>query len=206
MARPRSDIRLRIVRAARRRFLVEGVDGASMRAIAKDARTSLGMITYYFASKDELFLAVLEDRYEKLLADLELCLGGDAPVRDRLRAAIVRIGTASKEELEVLRLVLREALISSARLDGIVRRFQRGHLPMVLATIAQAQEDGLVRRDLPLPIAMISIFAVGVIPQLALPRLAHRVMGPVVAQSEQLQGDVLVDLLLDTVFRGIAPR
>ena len=44
MARPRSDIEPRIVHAARRRFLKEGVDGASLRTIAKDAGTSIGMV------------------------------------------------------------------------------------------------------------------------------------------------------------------
>ena len=46
MARPRGDIAPRILHAARKRFLVEGVDGASLRAIARDARTNKGMIYY----------------------------------------------------------------------------------------------------------------------------------------------------------------
>ena len=40
MARPRSDIQPRIVEAARYRFLRAGVDGASLREIAKDAKIS----------------------------------------------------------------------------------------------------------------------------------------------------------------------
>ena len=71
MARPRSDIGPRIVHAARRRFLVEGVDGASLRAIAHDARTSIGMIYYYFPTKDDLFLAVVEEMYVTVLADMK---------------------------------------------------------------------------------------------------------------------------------------
>ena len=39
MARPRTDIRARIVRAARARFLAAGVDGASLREIAQLAKT-----------------------------------------------------------------------------------------------------------------------------------------------------------------------
>src|SRR4029077_6434218 len=57
MARPRSDIQPRIVRAARERFLAEGVDGASLRTIASDAGTNVGMVFYYFPTKDDLFLA-----------------------------------------------------------------------------------------------------------------------------------------------------
>ncbi len=60
MARPRGDISERLVKAAREAFLTQGVDGASLREIAAEAGTSLGMITYYFPTKDDLFLAVLE--------------------------------------------------------------------------------------------------------------------------------------------------
>ena len=58
MGRTPSDIAPRIVHAARRRFLSDGVEGASLRAIARDARTSIGMIYYYYPAKDDLFLAV----------------------------------------------------------------------------------------------------------------------------------------------------
>ena len=47
MARPRGDISERLIKAAREAFLTQGVDGASLREIAAEAGTSLGMITYY---------------------------------------------------------------------------------------------------------------------------------------------------------------
>ena len=92
MGRPRTDIQPRIVRAARARFLAEGVDGASLRTIAADAGTSVGMIFYYFPTKDDLFLAVVEEVYARLLDDLRRALSGDAPVRERLKRAFLRLG------------------------------------------------------------------------------------------------------------------
>ena len=67
MARPGSDLRSRVVPAARARFLAQGVDGASLRSIADDAGTSIGMVYYYFKTKDDLFLAVVEDVYGELM-------------------------------------------------------------------------------------------------------------------------------------------
>ena len=74
MPRPRSDLAPRILAAARTRILHEGVDGASLRQIAADAGTTIGMIYYYFPTKDDVFLAVVEDVYEKLLVDVERAL------------------------------------------------------------------------------------------------------------------------------------
>src|SRR5580700_2287922 len=114
MARPRTDIQPRIVRAARARFLAEGVDGASLRTIASDAGTNVGMVFYYFPTKDDLFLAVVEEVYAKLLDDIGAALAGDDPVRDRLARVFARIGGSSDEKLQVVRLVVRESLLSSA--------------------------------------------------------------------------------------------
>jgi len=142
MARPRTDIAPRIVRAARARFLEHGVEGASLRAIAKDAKTSIGMVYYYYPTKDDLFLAVVEETYEQLLAGLEQALAGTEPVEVRLLRLYERVATLSNDEVEMLRLVVREALVSSARLERLLARFMRGHMPLVLGTILQGRADG----------------------------------------------------------------
>src|SRR6185312_177326 len=142
MARPRSDIEPRIVHAARRRFLKEGVDGASLRHIARDAKTSIGMVYYYFPTKDDLFLGVVEEVYEVALADLVKALDPSLPVEERILRLYSRVGSIKEEEVLVVRLVLREALVSSQRLDTIVERFERGHLPLMLKLVADGLQMG----------------------------------------------------------------
>jgi AcrR family transcriptional regulator len=142
MARPRSDIQKRIVLAARARFLADGVDGASLRHIARAARTSIGMVYYYFPTKDDLFLAVVEDVYSVVLADVLPALEPSLPVPERILRLYTRIGAITDDEIQVVRLVLREALVSSARLDRIVERFQRGHLPLLFQLVFDGLGDG----------------------------------------------------------------
>src|SRR6186713_3001728 len=115
MARPRSDIEPRIVAAARTRFLESGVDGASLRGIAADAGTSIGMVYYYFPTKDDLFFAVVEELYQKLLKDIEQAVLPDVAVEQRLERLFARVAQLTEDELLVIRLVFREALTSSAR-------------------------------------------------------------------------------------------
>jgi AcrR family transcriptional regulator len=120
--RPRSDIDERIVSAARSRFLTEGVDGASLRSIAADAGTNVGMIYYYFPTKDDLFLAVVESAYARLLDDLTGILSPEHEVSERLRGVYQRVAKMSEEEFDVIRIVIREAMVSSERLQkGICR-------------------------------------------------------------------------------------
>jgi AcrR family transcriptional regulator len=143
MARPRSDIAPRILQAARARFLAEGVDGASLRAIAEDAGTNIGMVYYYFQAKETLFLAVIEETYVGLLASLEQVLAPSIPARERLRGLYTRVGSLRPDEATMLRLVLREALTSPARLGRLIDRFRRGHVPLLIRLVQDAVREGL---------------------------------------------------------------
>lgn len=197
MARPRSDIAPRIVAAARARFLREGVDGASLRAIAADAGTSIGMVYYYFRSKDDLFLAVVEVPYVKFLDELTRQLDPALPPRDRIAAIYRRIARITPHEAEIARLVVREALVSSTRLASIVARFQRGHFPLVLRAIADGMREGSIRSDVPPLLLLPIIAAVGALPQLVLSRLAPRTATGVPHAHE------LPERLLELLYTGI---
>jgi AcrR family transcriptional regulator len=195
MPRPKSDIDVRILHAARERFLNQGVDGAPLRAIAKDAGTSIGMVYYYFPTKDDLFLAVVEEVYERVLGDFSAALAIDVPVVERIRRLYRRIGRLDAEELMVLRLVVREALVSSSRLERIIERFQRGHIPLVLRTVADGIADGTLddqRHPLLLFAALVSL---GTVPQLMARLLASHLPLGRTAEGAEL-ADQLVQLLL----------
>lgn len=202
MARPRTDIAPRIVHAARGRFLAEGVDGASLRTIARDAKTSVGMIYYYFPTKDDLFLAIVEEVYGALLADLERLLATKGNTRARLRKMFKRLGALSAEELDVVRLVIREALVSSTRLDRLLARFARGHLPLMLGTLAGGVQQGELIDDVPVPLLMMAVLGAG-----ALPQIFRRVVGERVPVFAALPvGDELADVMARVLFKGIGKR
>ncbi len=198
MARPRSDIEPRIVHAARRRFLKDGVDGASLRMIASDARTSIGMIYYYFPSKDDLFFAVVEEVYVELLADMTRALEPGAPVEQRIGRLYARIGSISDTELAIVQLVAREALGSSSRFDRLIQRFLRGHIPLVIAALGDGVRDGSIRPDLSPPLLFLCTLAVG-----ALPQLVRRAAGKRLPLAGLASGDALAQQLVNVLFHGI---
>ena len=201
MARPRSDIQPRIIRAARRRFLKEGIDGASLRGIAKDAGTSIGMLYYYFPKKDDLFFAVVEEIYAKLLADMTGALEPDAPVEERLRRLYARVGAVSDTELATVQLIVREVLVSPARLKRLVARFQRGHIPLVFAALADGIGAGRIDASLPPALLLLCTLALGAVPQLLL-----RALGREPPFAGLPEGGALSEVLIRVLFRGIGPK
>lgn len=168
MARPKSDIDIRIVHAARSAFLAEGVDGSSLRAIAKQAKTSVGMVSYYFPTKDDLFLAVVEEVYAALLRELDAILADPVPLPKRLEALSTRIGRMSEEELDVVRIVVREALLSQQRFRRVFERFKRGHIPMLIHALERAARAGEIDATIPMPILVGATLGIIGIPQIML--------------------------------------
>jgi AcrR family transcriptional regulator len=199
MARPRSDIQPRILHAARARFLADGVDGASLRQIASDAQTSIGMVYYYFPTKEELFLAVVEEIYARVLDDLARALAPDVAVEERLHRLYVRLGKLSEEEVTILRLVARELLVSSERRERLMARFLRGHVPLLLSTIMDGVRAGVLTDRAHPVLVGITAGLVGLLPQVVLKAVGERFP----AGLGLPRGEALSHALADLVLQGI---
>ena len=203
MARPKSDIDQRIITAARARFLHDGVDGASLRSIAQDAGTNVGMIYYYFPTKDALFLAVIEQGYGRILADITAAMRGEGPVRERFHAIYRRLAALSELEFDIVRIIAREALVSSTRLQQLVARFGGGHVPVVLATTQAGIADGTFDPRHPLPALLGAVVASAVMPQI----LHRRLTTEVPALAEMLPTPAaFADAMFEIVMNGATPR
>lgn len=88
--------RVRLLDSAERLFAKAGYDGASLRAITRDAGVEVGLSGYHFRSKDELFRQVLQRRApemsralgEALEAALFARHGGEQGIRSVLHAYV----------------------------------------------------------------------------------------------------------------------
>src|SRR5215470_238652 len=76
--------RRQILDGARRMFLAQGFDAASMGAIAREAGVSKGTLYVYFKSKEELFEAIVEEQC-RAEAEQIFTLDRQAPVASELQ-------------------------------------------------------------------------------------------------------------------------
>jgi AcrR family transcriptional regulator len=184
--------------AARERFRETGVDGASLRAIARDAKTSIGMIYYYFPTKDDLFFAVVEESYAKILADMERALAPEGTLEERLVRLFERIANVSDDEIETVRLVGREALLSSARRDRLVQRFTRGHVGLILRTVLDGVKEGGFDGKRHPAVLLLATFSLAFPPQ-----ILRRVVGDRLPLPGAPAGNALARELVDVLFHGV---
>ena len=75
-----------ILAAAARIFAGTGLAGARIDAIAAAAGVNKALLYYYFQSKDDLYLAVLEDQFREFNRQAIEILNGDEPHERQIRA------------------------------------------------------------------------------------------------------------------------
>src|SRR5215475_1832147 len=83
--------RKRILASARRRFETYGYRRTSVAEIARDAGIAVGTVYRYFAGKEAVFLAVVEQLNDSWLEESRRALDGPGTAVERMR----RLGAAS---------------------------------------------------------------------------------------------------------------
>ena len=146
-------------------------------------------------------LAVVDDAYQVLVHDLMTALAPDVPPEQRFARVYQRIAALSDREFDVIRLILREGLVSSTRLSSVVQRFQQGHLPAVLQTLVQGVGEGRFDPQKDLAVMAASTATLGVLPQL-LHRLVTDAGLPFAAMLPDRQA--AASALFHTLLFGIA--
>jgi AcrR family transcriptional regulator len=114
-AESREQTRKRLLAAAAELFAKNGFDATSVDDVAEAAGFSKGALYYNFASKDDLFEALVEESIEAMIAGLESALAGAHTIEDKL-AAMQRVlteeerhsGSGQQLELEVITQALRD--------------------------------------------------------------------------------------------------
>ena len=144
---PKGDSRARIVEAAREAFSTMGFEGASLRGVAKEANVQHQLATYYFKTKEELWMAVMDelatgffDRLGERIRGLE---GVDAATK--LRLVVREFVKYSAENPQLHRLMMMEGCKESERLVWLIKRHVSRHFAISTKLIREAQALGIVR-------------------------------------------------------------
>ncbi|MBA2961388.1 MULTISPECIES: TetR/AcrR family transcriptional regulator [Ramlibacter] len=154
-----------ILKAATRVFAKHGYSGGRVDAISKAARSYDRMIYYYYGSKEELFIAVLEDMYRRFNeAESTLELDSDNPV-EALTAVITFMWTFYQRNPEFITLLNDENLHRGKHIAKSLRaRDYSSPAIQILERVLEAGvrqkvfRAGLSGRDVYLMIAALNYF------------------------------------------------
>jgi AcrR family transcriptional regulator len=163
LARDSAQTRARILRAARNEFMRHGYSGARIERISRTGRSSDRMIYYYFASKEALYLAVLESVYTEL-GDAESALAIDAarPI-EALEALIEFTWRYYLEHPEFVALLSNENLQRGRHITKSVKvkQLSRPVLGILGTILAEGMRQKLFRRGLDVKKVYLTLAALG---------------------------------------------
>jgi TetR/AcrR family transcriptional regulator len=143
----KGETRARIMAAAREAFSTMGFEGASLRSVAKDAGAPHQLATYYFKTKEELWMAVMDELAIGFLTRLGDRIRGleGVDAATKLRLVVREFVKYSAENPQLHRLMTMEGRKESDRLVWLIGR----HVSQFFATstklIREAQALGVVR-------------------------------------------------------------
>ena len=138
---PREQIRREILDAAGRAFARRGLHGASVEAVATEAGLTTGAVYSNFKSKEDLFLALYEDRIASRARELREAIGAAGGGGEGLQSAAVNATLTLSRDRDWLLLYFEFAL-HAARDPKFRRRF-RSLRRQGLEELTRGIEDGL---------------------------------------------------------------
>jgi len=140
--------RRRLLQTAAERFARDGFEGASVDRISVEAGFAKGTVYNYFASKDALFAAVIEEAARRAAA----LYAGSRPsgnVRERLLGLARADVQVLREQEAFTRVLVREAMTFRAQTYPLIVRHLAPFLRVVEETLADGARRGEVRLDAP---------------------------------------------------------
>jgi len=153
----------RILRAARNEFMRHGYSGARIERISRAARSSDRMIYYYFASKEALYLQVLESVYAELgEAESALALDPGRPI-EALEQLIAFTWRYYLEHPEFVALLSNENLMRGAHITKSVKVkvLSRPVIEILGTILAEGERQGVFRRGLEVKKVYLTLAALG---------------------------------------------
>jgi AcrR family transcriptional regulator len=138
--------RTRLLEAAAREFARVGVDRANINEISLSAGLAKGTIYNYFASKEALFVAVVEEACTRAVEGAEP-LPGDASTSRRLQALLASDVEWVRRDEDFARVLVREALTADRRFYSEIVSAAAPFLERVSEVVADGVARGEVRRD-----------------------------------------------------------
>jgi len=208
------DKRARILAAAKRAFAAAGFTGANINKIAEAAGISVGSMYKYFRTKEDLFLALIEEYHGLIAGSIDEVLSREPSFAGRVEALLRTCVESALADPEAVRLYIacttEELSRLASRLSGSIEAVSASRYR---AMVAEAQEKGEVRPGLDRgwaaffldDILLMTQYSVGSAYYRARLRLFLGAEGEPEPASEPWTPDELVARLLGFILRALAP-
>lgn len=131
-------------------FANSGFHQARMDDIAEEAGVSKGTLYWYFDSKDDIILRILDRLFDVELDDLEALVDADGTVHERLTTFAQELVSEAQQMSELLPIAYEFYAVASRRepIQAFFRTYFRAYRDGIAALVRQGIERGELRHDI----------------------------------------------------------
>ena len=152
-----------LVQAAERVFSDRGYQATSIRDIAREAGFSVGGVYQFFASKDELYLRVVDEQWDHFFALLNEAAKAEGS-EARLQALVEAMFTAFEQRRGFFKLFLSERARLSAAFTGVIAARIGEHTKRLRTHLVDLMRTAVEEKVLqPLPPEMLASAFMGMV-------------------------------------------
>jgi AcrR family transcriptional regulator len=116
----KSETELLILDAARKVFLENGFDGATMQLIASEAVINKALLHYYFRSKDRLFEAVFVEAFGRMSPNLLKIFTSEVEFTEKIRGFVNTYISALQQYPQIPQFILHELHRNPGRIIELI--------------------------------------------------------------------------------------
>ena len=167
-----------ILDAARKLFMVKGLEGTRMQEIADEAGINKALLHYYFRSKDKLFARIFDEAFQKILPSMAVALDRADNVQAFVRFFVPNYIKILNDMPFLPQFVIHELAQNPSRIAGMmqVKKFPLQKLDVLLV---QSIERGEVRQ------IATEHFLINMLSMTIFPYMARPIMEAVVFQNDK---------------------
>ncbi|MBN1789884.1 MAG: TetR/AcrR family transcriptional regulator [Bacteroidales bacterium] len=112
----------KILEAAKKVFILHGLEGTSMQQIASEAGINKSLLHYYFRTKEKLFDAVFTYAFHYIVPQMEGILSSDSGINDKIERIVTEYMDMLSENKFIPAFILHEINRNPDRLYNIMQK------------------------------------------------------------------------------------
>lgn len=138
--------KVEILTVAERLFARKGFFKTSMAEIAQEAEFSVGSLYQFFPSKEAVYVALMEEKFEEYLALVQREVAGAKTALDQLDALIATKVSFFEKHRNFFRIYVTEWGVGECSIKGVLGKRISSLREEYLALLARTMETGIRRR------------------------------------------------------------
>jgi TetR/AcrR family fatty acid metabolism transcriptional regulator len=157
MARPK-DNKDRIVNAALKTFVTKGYQQTTVAEISKEAGLAEGTLYNYYSSKEELLLAVFDDKWGGIIEDIRRKIVRIDDPNDKMKTMFSMVVRMFKKDRDLAEIFLIDVKQSSIFINNYPVNRVVEFIDLIEEILIEGKKKGVYRKDLDTKVAKMVIF------------------------------------------------